>query len=939
MPEPNEKQKQLIEGTEGIYLVDAGAGTGKTFTVTRRYAHILDEKDVDPDDLLLVTFTRNAAEEMREKILDRSSYDLSALREAPISTFHSYCKGIVENHGFDAPELLGINEKIPGSTRVVEDEFLEMKDFRRFLNDFMEGHDEYNDFFRVVRDERNLLRLIKSLAVKGIIPKEEGWFRKGGKYLDGDWEELKKMAEEINEPKEGKRGPKNSDLMKRLYGYGDCCLTEDAPSEEDLRGGREKKSVDMEFIERAFDEDREELKNFVHDLYYKYLEYCLSRNYMNFAFWMVFAFVMLCEDDLLRRKLSFEYVMMDEFQDTNEIQLKLTLLLSSKDNICVVGDWKQSIYSFQYATVENIRKFRERIKKYKEELNGNRKRIDYPVEDVSSIHLTKNYRSGQEILDFSEQSFTLKGKDREVVDETVMEDVVSLDSEQDYSGEITALESDEEEEAVLERIERIVGNEDYEVRGEDGMRKINYSDIAVLTRSRKFGLSLQEKARRYGIPAAFEGGVELFKTDPAVLLLAWLRILDYEDSGRGWSVVLEKAGYNLDEAKEILDEEDYPEEMMKFREKLADENRISSVARKIFEKYGINNPFSSKIIEVLDSTFKSTYMSMGDLIRFIEDCIENKKTYDVDTSREENIVTVQTIHSAKGLEYPVVFLSDINSGRFPGRGRGGARIIYEDPLGVRQKKLFVDGEMPYCYDNWRTKILSQCLSGEYDEERRLMYVAMTRAKRYLFFTADSEKKSLFFEELDIGKEKVDPELEKVRTVEREVREFVVEEPEERVPVSLPVTALTEDLEGLGRGKEFGKKVHRFAERYARGEKIKPETVDEENVKKFLDSLDGKLLVEEECNLPLIVDERKVVLSGKIDLVSEEENEVKVVDYKTEGSEETKEEYAKQVSVYYHVLDQIYPDKDVRAYIYYTEDGSLEEVDIKELKDIKKLIEV
>jgi len=937
MPEPNEEQKQLIKGTEGIYLVDAGAGTGKTFTVTRRYAHILDEKDVDPDDLLLVTFTRNAAEEMREKILDRSSYDLSALREAPISTFHSYCKSLVENHGFEAPELLGIDEKIPSSTRVVEDEFLEMKDFRRFLNGFMERHGEYDNFFRIVWKERNLLRLVKSLAVKGIVPKEEGWFRKGEGYLDGSYEELKEVAKKVNEPKQGKRGPKNSDLMKSLTGYRKSCLTEDAPSERDLRGGREKKSVDMEFIERAFDEDREELKSFVHDLYYEYLKYCLSRNYMNFAFWMVFAFVILCEEDRLRERLSFEYVMVDEFQDTNEIQLKLTLLLSSRDNICVVGDWKQSIYGFQYATVENIRRFEERIKKYKEELNDDRDRIGYSVEDVSSINLTKNYRSGQDILDFSEQSFTLKGKGGETVDESVMEDVVSLESEKDYTGEITAFESDKEEEAVLERIERIVGNDDYRVPGEDGMRKIDYSDIAVLARNRKFGLELQEKARYYGVPVAFEGGVELFKTDPAILLLAWLRILDWKDSRRGWSVVLEKAGYSLDEARDILDGRDYPEEMLNFKEELEELDRISSITRRVFEKYGINNPFTSKIIEVLDSTFRSTYMSTGDLVRFIEDCIEDGKTYEVDTSREENLVTIQTVHGAKGLEYPVVFISDINEGRFPGRNRGGPVIVYEDPLGLRQKKLFVDDDMPYCYDNWRMKILGKCLIGEYDEERRLMYVAMTRAKNYLFFTADSERKSTFFEGLDIDKEKVEPELEKLDVVERETKELVVEEPREEAPLILPASVLAEDVEGEGRGREFGKAVHRFAERYASGERIEPKCTDEENVKDFLDSLEGELLVEEDCKLPLTVKNRKVVLSGKIDLVVEEEDRIRVVDYKTEKGEATEEEYVKQVSVYYHVLDQLYSEKNVEACIYYTRDGELKEVAPIDLKDIKSFV--
>lgn len=66
---PNDQQQELIDATEGTYLVDAGAGTGKTFTVTRRYANILDQDDVEPEDLLLLTFTNNAAEEMKDRIV------------------------------------------------------------------------------------------------------------------------------------------------------------------------------------------------------------------------------------------------------------------------------------------------------------------------------------------------------------------------------------------------------------------------------------------------------------------------------------------------------------------------------------------------------------------------------------------------------------------------------------------------------------------------------------------------------------------------------------------------------------------------------------------------------------------------------------------------------------------------------------------------------
>jgi len=112
--------------------------------------------------------------------------------------------------------------------------------------------------------------------------------------------------------------------------------------------------------------------------------------------------VLLCEDESLRDRVSFEYVMVDEFQDTSEIQFKLALLLAGTDNLCVVGDWKQSIYSFQYADVENIRSFEDRIDRFATELNDEQERVGFPVDDVETIELAENYRSTQSILDFSE---------------------------------------------------------------------------------------------------------------------------------------------------------------------------------------------------------------------------------------------------------------------------------------------------------------------------------------------------------------------------------------------------------------------------------------------------------------------------------------------------------------------------------------------------------
>ena len=137
---PNDQQQELIDATEGTYLVDAGAGTGKTFTVTRRYANILDQDDVEPEDLLLLTFTNNAAEEMKDRIVAHCDYGMAALRDAPISTFHSLAHDILLRYGFEAPQILGIDDRITSSTQLLESEVIENERFREFTGQFVRDH-------------------------------------------------------------------------------------------------------------------------------------------------------------------------------------------------------------------------------------------------------------------------------------------------------------------------------------------------------------------------------------------------------------------------------------------------------------------------------------------------------------------------------------------------------------------------------------------------------------------------------------------------------------------------------------------------------------------------------------------------------------------------------------------------------------------------------
>ncbi|WP_232700620.1 UvrD-helicase domain-containing protein [Halobacterium wangiae] len=934
--EPNPRQQELIDSTDGIYRVDAGAGTGKTFTVTRRYANIVQQDDVTPEDVLLVTFTNNAAAEMRERIVEHCHYGMRELGDAPIQTFHSLCHDLLEEHGHAAPTHLGIDDRITGSTRLVEDELVEEALFQQFINRFSDNHPEYDDILRAVSGPVELLGLVKQLAAKGVFPDAEGWYRDGERHLDGDFEVFEALFEEENEPRND--GRKQSKLRSKLNRYGrNACYLPEAPEKHEIRG--EGKQVPEVLAHSVFEEDRSGLKAFVHDVYYEYLVFALQRNYLNFGFLQLFAYVLLCENHRLRDEVAFEYVMIDEFQDSSEIQFKLALLLADTDNICVVGDWKQSIYSFQYADVDNIVHFNERLKQFAQELNTDHERVGFSTDSVTPIELTENYRSTQAILDFSEQALVTPAASSDTVDKGEVQDrVVSLDSNAAHENtRIEALQSEDEHEAVLAKIEEIAGNDDYQIEaGADddaeggGLRAPRYEDIAVVTRTRDFGRDLLQTAEEYGLPMAYEGGIELFRTDQAKLLLAWLRILE-DDADRGWAVVLEDAGYTYDEVNDILETGDCPGSMRSFRESLRGMETLGGVARCVFQRYGYDGATADVVLHTIQSIHDTTTLTRGDLIRFIERSIEAGSTHEVHTGTGTNSVTVQTIHATKGLEYPIVVLANMNSGRFPPSSGGGSTITYDDPVGLRQHEVYsADAHgHPHIYDNWRTDVLQACLPRNYHEERRLLYVAITRAESHVVFTA-GEDPNTFLEGLPVDIDSVTPDLGEITATETEQTTLDVTVPTPDGPVGhTPHTLMRDDVfEGVdgGRGTEFGNQVHDFAEAYALGEEVMPSNDDERRVATFLDSLDGELLVEEDASLPLTVDGTQVTVSGIVDLIHVTPDAVEIVDYKTDRGRHGEPEYRKQLSVYYHVVKAVYSDRQVTTSIFYTEEGKRQSIE-------------
>lgn len=154
------------------------------------------------------------------------------------------------------------------------------------------------------------------------------------------------------------------------------------------------------------------LFEFIRDVYFGYIRSSIADNRLTFGLVELFAFAILYSDRRSREMHTVDYMMVDEFQDTNELQLKICLLLLNKPNLCVVGDWKQGIYGFRFVSIENITQFEDRVDLFITELNRDDKRIPFKMVGVKCIEFTENYRSSSLILEKVFRSLELKGSEK-----------------------------------------------------------------------------------------------------------------------------------------------------------------------------------------------------------------------------------------------------------------------------------------------------------------------------------------------------------------------------------------------------------------------------------------------------------------------------------------------------------------------------------------------
>ena len=617
----NEKQKQAVLQTEGPVLILAGAGSGKTKTLTHRIAHLL-QSDISPYNILAVTFTNKAAKEMRLRVAQLLAQNADNRSFMPyMGTFHSICVRLLRQDG----DSVGIP-----SNFVIFDE----SDRRSAIKEAMK---------QLYIDEKQF----KPQAISGLI----------------------------------------SSAKNELVTPDQFAATATLPAQK--------------------------VAAKVFPLYQRSLK---QAGALDFDDLIGKAVAMLQQSAELQKKWSqqFRYIMVDEYQDTNNAQYTLIkLLLNEQQNLCVVGDDWQSIYSWRGADFRNILNFEKDFNK------------------AVIIKLEENYRSTKNILDAAHMIIT-KNQQRS-------EKELWTKAGAGNPVQIVQVQSEAHEgESVVSKIK---SNVDMRVR--------QFSDYAVLYRTNAQSRSLEEVFLRYGVPYRIVGGMRFYDRKEIKDILAYIRVI-YQPEDRTSFLRIVNAPTRGIGAKSLEKFFQWQvSQRFTLEQALRQIQLCTDISGKAFKSFiQLSNTIndlraqapqtepleSSTFIEPLDTS--KIALSVSDFVEavirrtqyqeFLDDGtaqaaerIENvkelmsvAKEYDqvgLDSFLEEvallsgldtidessDAVTLMTLHAAKGLEFPVVFMVGLEESIFP-----------------HSRALFDAAEM--------------------EEERRLCYVGMTRAREELF---------------------------------------------------------------------------------------------------------------------------------------------------------------------------------------------------------------
>ena len=601
----NKEQNSAVKHSSGPLLILAGAGSGKTRTITHRIAYLLDQKNVSPYSILAVTFTNKAANEMKTRIKELVKSGTQGLW---MGTFHSVCLRILKR---DIEHLEGFKANF------------------------------------TIFDDLDQLNLIKECL----------------KLLD--------LNDRVYEPRA---------IRSKIDGL---------------------KNRGFQFGELKLETPDDTLKN-IFELYEQELR---RHNALDFSDLLSLTVKLFSEhaDVLGFYQKRFRHILVDEYQDTNNLQYQIVKLLGEKNrNIFVVGDDNQSIYSWRGADIRNILNF------------------ETDFQDTKVIKLEKNYRSTKNILNISNEliKHNVERKEKTLWTDNPEGDLISY-----YQA------ADEEDEA-----RNLINN----IIRERSGSKIKHKDIAVFYRTNNQSKALEDELILSGIPYTIVGGVGFYQRAEVKDIIAYLRLIKNTDDDLSLKRIINTPSRGL--GKVTLNN----------LELLSRENKLSlfdtvnyAVVNKVFSPnttkklgnfHGMIKNLAElsgelKAAELIEQVLEETkYLdfieSEEERVNNVSDLVNLAGEFDIDEEettldsfldwialatdfdrfdQEKDKITLMTLHTAKGLEFPYVFITGLEEGLLP---------------------------------HFRSTADLQML----EEERRLFYVGITRTMKKLYISGASSRK-------------------------------------------------------------------------------------------------------------------------------------------------------------------------------------------------------
>lgn len=692
----NSQQKRAVDTVEGPVMVIAGPGTGKTQILSRRVANILTNYHTNPEEIVCLTYTEAGASEMLDRLEGLIGEEGRNVR---VSTIHSFCSELIlENSDLfgEEPKVITTAAKYEILKEIIDEHVTEESPLYKNSGNRYSSKEQLLELFtRMKRENLNKDDFEKEI---------DEYFKMIDLSIPGD-ELYSKFKYAINF--------KSKD--KKVGDYKDKPLKE-------LQENMEKLLAGVEIVD-------------------KYSDDISNHNYFDFDDMILWTIEKLEEDDAFQRSVSegIKYLFVDEFQDTSVIQNKLVDLLvkgKKNPNIFVVGDDDQSIYRFQGVSADNIQIF---DKKYK----------------PTKIVLEENYRSSQAIIDASRQLISHNPREEKVL--------VAAGDNKNYDYQLPILKSysnaKDEMYGVLSEIEELIQS------------GVSPQEIGVIYGRNSYGEEFAKILRDNGIFVQMKENQDLFKEPIFKKIVAILKylcqssrdiralrnIVYFDFFEVELSEIAKIRNLKKDEKITIPSIAEIDKKLETIRKKVSrSENYLSPmyVLSDILKTLGIDEYIMKSkekyhLVSVLNELYKlmSTEcllhpkLTVKGFLNQLSSLQEMKVSLPIEeiSGSPSNCVQLMTAHGSKGLEFEHVFMMKCNDGKNNGKWPGGennsGRFSYPPSL------------------NGKVENESQLKE---EENRRLFYVAMTRAKKVLHLSySDDSAKTHFINEFENFTDPVD----------------------------------------------------------------------------------------------------------------------------------------------------------------------------------------